>query len=73
MIYDGRNTAMAKCYNSIKHLVKNFPLISFTGKTNSRTHPQNPNRNVVTQTQGGLVVFIQRTQLRPLGVVQFKY
>lgn len=38
MIYDGRNIAMAKCYNSIKHLLKKFPLISLTRKTNSRTH-----------------------------------
>lgn len=42
MIYDGRNTAMAKCYNSIKHLVKKIPLISSTRKTNGATLPLNP-------------------------------
>lgn len=47
---------MAKCYNSIIHLLKKFPLINFTVKTNSRTHQQNPNGNVVTPPGPGSVV-----------------
>jgi len=43
MIYDGRNTAMAKCYNSIKHLVKK---ISF-----NKLHQKDKQQNSSTKSR----------------------
>lgn len=71
MIYDGRNPAMAKCCNSIKYLVEKFSLISFTIKTNSRIHQQNPNKTGHMDLRPTHVDTEGTTKAS--GVVQFKY